>query len=288
MAVTLILVGKTPGQSQFSLDQFTEHYKCDATADVVLTDASVPQRGDVHPNYPFMFVTDRHCAETAQSASALDLVYGGCLASSGGAPVLPPQQHEFGDAVQSASSSWGSAGASIGTVSAQFYAPQNILSYISYNAVGTVEADDPTGDIEIITVTAGSGTFAPGTTIATLATSYFSSQIVHSMRSTEVVVATKFWQNVSTKTKVLVPFIITIPAGTALIGIGAPGSGYAVGNTLTISAGGESATIVVASLGVSQSILQITTTSNTFTTAHSLLVPSGGSGSGALFNVIIV
>ena len=288
MAVTLILVGKTPGQTQFGLDQFIEHYKCETTADLVLTDTSVPQRGNVHPDYPFMFVTDRHCAETSQSASALDLIYGGCLASSGGAPVLPPRQHEFGDAVQSASSSWGSAGATIGTVSAQFYAPQNTLSYISYNAVGTDEADDPTGDPEIITVTAGNGTFAPGTTIATLATDYFSSQIVHSLKSTEVVVATKFWQNVSIKTKVLVPFIINTPAGTALIGIGAPGTGYAVGNTLSISAGGESATLVVVSLGVSQSILQISTTSNTFTVGHNLLVPSGGSGSGALFNVVIV
>lgn len=201
--------------------------------------------------------------------------------------ILPPYRHEFGDAIQSASSSWGSAGASIGTVSVQFYAPENTLNYLSSPSVGTVEADDPTGAIEIITVQSGNSNFAPGTTIANLATNYFSEQIVHTLDSQEMV-AGKYWQNTSRKTKVLVPFIITVPAGTALITIGAPGTGYAVGNVLSISASGQSATFTVTSLGVSQSILQINVTANTFTAGHNLLVPSGGSGSGALFNVVIV
>ncbi len=79
MAVTLTLTGKTPGQTQFGLDTFTEHYKCDATADVVLTDPGVPQMLTPHPDYPYMFITNRYCSETSESASALDLVYTGML-----------------------------------------------------------------------------------------------------------------------------------------------------------------------------------------------------------------
>ncbi len=85
MPVTLTLTRKTPGQTQFGLDTFTEHYKCDATADVVLTDPSVPQIGAAHPDYPFMFITNRYCTETSESASALDLVYMGVL--SGGRQI---------------------------------------------------------------------------------------------------------------------------------------------------------------------------------------------------------
>ena len=269
-----------PSSTAFGLDQLRRSYKTALSATAAI--AAAPAVGTADETFPNMFLVPISTPESAESATRVDLVYMGTFGST-----LPAQKHDSGDAVQSASSSWGSGGATIGTVSVQFYAPQNTLTYFSYLGVGTDEAADPTGDPQIITVTAGSGTFAPGTTIATLATSYFSSQIVHSLDSSEIVPG-KYWQNVSRKTKVLVPFIITIPAGTALIGIGAPGTGYNVGDTLSISAGGESATIVVASLGVSQSILQISVTSNTFTTAQSLLVPSGGGGSGALFNVIIV
>ncbi len=106
MAVTLTLTGKTPGQTQFGLDTFTEHYKCDVTADVVLTDGSVPAMGSVHPSYPFMFVTARYCSETSESASALDLTYMGVL---GGTCVItlndPGADYVAGDQVAIASGS---------------------------------------------------------------------------------------------------------------------------------------------------------------------------------------
>src|SRR5712672_2218954 len=108
MATVLTLTGKSPGQTQFGLDTFTESYKCDATADVVLTDPTVSQMGSAHPDYPFMFVTARPCSETGESASVLDLIYTGCLTDDGvGNPILPSQQHEYDNAVQSATSSRG-------------------------------------------------------------------------------------------------------------------------------------------------------------------------------------
>src|SRR5689334_15177144 len=135
MAVTLTLVGKTPGQPQFSLDTFTEHYKCDATADVVLTDLSVPQKGDVHPIYQFMFLTDRRCTETGERASALDLVYTGCLKDTGGetpAPVLPPSKHKYGTAIQTAQSALPMQGlAPTSPLTLEFYAQTSELVFWS-------------------------------------------------------------------------------------------------------------------------------------------------------------
>ncbi len=284
MAVTLTLTGKTPGQIQFGLDTFTEHYKCDATADVVLTDGSVPEIGAAHPDYATMFVTARNCGETGESASALDLIYMGTLSGD-----LPAQKHDSGEAIQSASSSYGATGAILGQVSAQYYAPTNTLSYVSTDPVGLDEADDPTDDPDIITVIVGSGNFAPGTTIGDIATSYFSTQIVHSLQNTEIVIG-QYWQHVSTKTKVLIPFLVTVPSGTAFVTLAAGGAGYRVGDQLAISAGGETATMQVTTVGLSYSILTFVTATNTFTTNQTFLAPSGmiGTGSGARFNVVIV
>src|SRR5258707_11750554 len=102
MAVTLTLIQKRPSQQQFGLDTFTEIYKCDATADVVLTDAGVPQMGSAHPDYAFMFVTGRPCYETGEKASELNLIYMGCLNVIDDAPVLPAQQPSSGGQIASA------------------------------------------------------------------------------------------------------------------------------------------------------------------------------------------
>jgi len=104
MAVTRYRTGKTPNQPQFALDQFTEHWKCRETADVVLLDGSVPQRGDAHPDYAGMFVTDRYCSETGPSSSLLDLVYTGTLSGD-----LPPVQDAEDNPVQSATTYTSSA-----------------------------------------------------------------------------------------------------------------------------------------------------------------------------------
>ncbi len=99
MAVTLTLTGKTPGQTQFGLDTFTEHYKCDATANVVLTDGSVPAMGSAHPDYPFMFMTARYCSETGESASALDLTYTGVFGGTASIVTIndPGTSYSIGD-----------------------------------------------------------------------------------------------------------------------------------------------------------------------------------------------
>src|SRR5262252_1854643 len=156
MAIVLTHVGRTPGQSQFALDAFTEHYKANETADIVLTDASVPQRGDAHPDYRFMFVTDRRCVETGERASALDLVYTGCLKDTGGGtplPVLPPFKHQDGDAVASASTSTSSAiwpRLATSPATLQYYSPTSEVVAMSQDAAGTgITYPDP----PLVTVT---------------------------------------------------------------------------------------------------------------------------------------
>src|SRR5215471_3838379 len=164
MAITRYKVSKTPVQQQFGLDQFTERWKCLETADVVLTDGSVPHKGDAHPDYPFMFVTDRYCVESGESSSALDLVYTGCLASADDLPVLPPQQHESDVQVMSSSSSRSSGGATLSAANTvQFNAPTNSLNFLTYNAAGDVSGvTDPAADVEVITLQLGDTSYVPG------------------------------------------------------------------------------------------------------------------------------
>src|SRR6266446_2303094 len=149
MSITLTRIGKTPGQTQFGLDTFIEHYKCDATADVVLTDSSVPAKGSAHPSYPFMFVTARPVQETSEKASALDLVYMGCHKAISDVPVLPEQKHEEDDAVMSASSSKGKTGLTLTSpITVQYYAPTRQLVFFTYNAEGDRgTVTDPDDDI---------------------------------------------------------------------------------------------------------------------------------------------
>jgi hypothetical protein len=290
MAVTLILVGKTPGQTQFGLDTFTEHYKTGTTADLVLTDASVPQKGDAHPSYPFMFVTDRNCQESAELSSGLDLIYTGCLAESDGAPVLPPQQQEFDTAVQSASSSRSAGGQTVTSpITVQYYAPSSNLSYISYNAPGTASAPTPIGEPVIMTITCGDATFSGASTPALIA-GWFSILTVETSSSTEIV-AGKFWANTARKMVIMSPFLVLLVSG-GYLSMYSPGDGYTAGDILTVSSGGESATIHVISVGAvwggGAGIMTWEQTANSFTVAYTALPASGGSGSGAAFNVFII
>ncbi len=284
MAVTLTLTGKTPGQTQFGLDTFTEHYKCDATADVVLTDDSVPAMNSVHPDYPFMFVTARYCTETSESASALDLTYTGCLTGVE-LPNLPPQQHISTQAVMSGTSSRGFDGTILTSpLSAQYYAPANKLQWITYGAAGEAgTASNPSADIVPITVTIGDTTYSPTGVLATVINNFFTRLVVGALDTTEIV-AGKFWQNGETKTLTLSPLIVTFTPGDYIV-LYAPGSGYTVGNSLTINDGmGHSCDISVTSVGVGNSIVDYTFSSNTFDyTTPSPISASGGSGSGAAF-----
>ena len=161
MAVTLTLVGKTPGQTQFGLDTFTERYKCDAAADVVLTDAGVPQILSAHPDFMlFMFVTNRYCSETSESASALDLVYTGCLLSVDGVPTLPVKKATSGGQVASATSNtssiiWPVVATNPATV--QFYAATSTLDFYSNDPADSSEPDDPPRVAHLITWDLGFG-----------------------------------------------------------------------------------------------------------------------------------
>ncbi len=281
MAVTLTLTGKTPGQTQFGLDTFTERYKCDAAADDVLTDGSVPAMGSAHPDYASMFVTARYVSETGESASALDLTYMGTLSGD-----LPPRKHDTENAVQSATSSRGTNGViATSPISVQFYAPTNVLSYISTSGPGSDVADDPTDDLVIIGITIGDTSVSAGS-VPDLVGIFFQQQILETHQSTEIVTG-QYWQNTSRKIKSYIAFVVTLTPGF-YIALAASGSGYAVSNTLTITSGGETATMNVDTLGIGNSVASFTVLTNTFSAPHNLLSATGGSGSNAKFNVIEV
>lgn len=336
MSISLIHSGRTPASPQFNLDTFVEHYNAADAADVVLLDPSVPQRGDAHGDYPFMFVTDRRVAETGEKSSAIDVVYMGIMktlnsgtltvgtlyaianyvsgddftnvgaasntigvnfVATGTTPAnwshgsnlipLPPAQNESEDAVMSASSMTTSFGLHLqAPVTVQFYAPSNIKSFVSYlGQAATGFADDPTGDPQIITVSIGDATFTPGS-FSNLSGECFTTFVAHTLKPKEIV-AGRYWQNVSKKVKTYIPWVFTITSG-AYVSLGATGVGYHVGDTLTVSDGISSAVIYIDSVGVAGSVYTYHQTSNTFTTNQYLLPSTGGHGTGALWNIIII
>lgn len=288
MAVTLTIVGKTPGQQQFGLDTFTEHYKCNATADVVLTDPGVPEMTEAHPEYPFMFVTARYCDETGEKASVLDLVYTGCIRSADDLPALPSQQTQADTQIQSASSSRSSSGGILTSpATIQFYAPSSVLSYVSFGGPGGAAPAAPSGIPVVITWTVGDTSFTI-TSLPELVDAFFSIQINTTYQSTEIVDG-QYWQNTVRTTLIYVPFIFDIPPGPFL-SLYSPGDGYTVGDTLTCTVSGESAVVVLTSVGGFQGtgILAWTESSNTFTVAHTAMPATGGTGSGGGFNVTII
>ncbi len=212
MAVTLTLRGKTPGQTQFGLDTFTEHYKCDVTADVVLTDPGVPQMLSVHPDYAFMFVTSRYCTETSESASALDLVYTGCLNVSGEDPVLPAQKPSSGGQVASSTTNTSSAifpATATNPATVQFYAITNTLTFVSNDPADTSEPDDPPTITALITWDLGFGV-QPGICtddlVAFLLTEAFIQAIIETPPEVEPIVAGQFYQITKRKTRTLWPY----------------------------------------------------------------------------------
>ncbi len=295
MAVTLTLTGKTPNNTQFGLDTFAERYKCDATADVVLTDAGVPQMGDAHPDYPFMFVTGRPCYETGESASALDLIYTGCLTDDGdGNPILPPSQTTYGDSVMSASSIKAAGGLTAASpFTLQFYAPERNLSWITYGAKGDVSSvSDPIDNPTVITLTIGDASFS-GTTfsVPALVAAFFTLQITPTIQSTELVAGSQFWLNNGKKIKHYVPFIFDLPPGFYPV----PNNGgfnYQVGDSITVNSGGACVMTVVAIFngygsGTAGQIIGTTIDSNALSIASSSPInATGGSGSGASYTVI--
>ncbi len=213
MAVTLTLSGKTPGNVQFGLDTFTERYKCDATADVVLVDPGVPQLLSAHDDYPFMFVTNRYCYETGESASSLDLVYTGCLTDDGdGNPVLPAQKVTSGGQVASATTNtdediFPSTATNPATV--QFYAITNTLSFFTNDIDDTSEPADPPEIDSLVTWDLGFGV-QPGLSypdlVTYLLTKAFIQGIIESPPQIEPIVFGQFYQITKHKTRTLFPY----------------------------------------------------------------------------------
>ncbi len=207
MAVTLTLTGKTPGNTQFGLDTFTEHYKCDATADDVLTDGSVPAMASVNPDYATMFVTARYVSETGESASALDLVYTGTLSGE-----LPPQKATSGGQVASATTNTSSAifpSTATNPATVQFYAITNTLSFYTTDPDDASEPDDPPEIDDLITWDLGFGV-QPGSSkpdlVAFLLTEAFIQAIIEPQPEIEPVVVGQFYFITKRKTRTLQPY----------------------------------------------------------------------------------
>ncbi len=281
MAVTLTLTGKTPGQTQFGLDTFTEHYKCDATADVVLTDAGVPQMGAAHPDYAFMFITNRYCTETSESASALDLVYTGCLTGEE-SPTLPASQASSGNPIQTASSNNGGSNSTI-----EFYAVTSTLRFVSYLAPGTIgHVTTPTDDPVVRYVTTGDQSYGPGSDGIASVIARFFSLVSSDVISTEETVSGKYWINTETVIKYYAPVAIACHTlMTKAVCIVQSGQDYVVSDSLNFSYGGDSASLTVDSVdAVTGAITDFTIVSDTISAPLILIIgATDGSGTGAAF-----
>lgn len=292
MALTLLSV--SPIINQFGLDQLTMNYKSDAPWDTTLADGSLPEKGDAHPSYSFMFVTDIRLLESAESACIFDVIYQGAFKSSGGNPILPAAKTDQNIAVLTASSSKAYTGQELTSpATVQYYAPTAIKTYYSYNAPATANfVADPATDIIPISLTVGDTTLSITEPITNIINNFFQQHIQHTIESTEFVLGGKYWVNVSQKQKLLQPWLFAITPG-AYIALFNPGQGYNIGDSLTINAsGGQTAAISVTQIGsiwgAGHSILSFTVSTNTFTSSYTGLPASGGAGTDAAFNVIII
>lgn len=212
MAVTLYHIGRTPGQNQFGLVQFTEHYKSDSTGSTVITDSSVPQMGAAHPDYAFLFVTNRSVREVSENASMLDITYTGCFGSGSGTN-LPPQQHSSEHSVATATTYTSSLiwpAVATTPASLQFYAQTTTLVYFWPDATTfTDEPADPatvTSD-QVITWTIGGE--QPASSIPGIVTWLLDNAFVQAITKTTIVkenVAGHYYQITSKKTRTLLPY----------------------------------------------------------------------------------
>ena len=208
MAITLTHIGRRPGQTQYGLDTFTEIYKANEAADVVSLDASVPQRGDAHPDYAGMFVTDRYFNESGESACALDIIYMGSMSGE-----LPPQKATTTGEIASATTNTSSIifpGTSTNPATVQFYAITNTLSFISTDPADTSEPDDPPDITEsgIITWDLGFGVVPQchDDIVTFLLTQAFVQGIIEPPPEVEPIVEGQYYQITKRKTKTLFPY----------------------------------------------------------------------------------
>ncbi len=211
MAVVLTWQGSTPGQPQYGLATLTEHYKVQNDDGSQITAAAAllagPARGAAHPTYSTMFCTDRYCAETGESASALDVTYMGTLDGD-----LPPQKATSGGQVASSTTNTSSAifpAVATNPATVQFYAVTSTLSFISTDPADASEPDDPPEVTSLITWDLGFGV-QPGLSnpdlITFLLTEAFVQAIIEAPPDVEPLVQGQFYLITKRKTRTLLPY----------------------------------------------------------------------------------
>lgn len=273
---------------QFELDQMSVPFSGAATG--LTTYVSSLTRGTAWSDDANMFLTGWTVSDSNKQYPTVTLEYMGAKQGQ-----LPPAKTDYDDQVQSASSNHASSGTVLTQpLSVQYYAPSVVYSWITYNArgnIGDVTIPDPEDDPRVITLTCGDTTFATGPSVEEIISVYFSEQIVSTFSATELVRDGKYYQNVARKTKTLSPWIFDFPTG-AHFTLYSPGLNYSVGDILTIYGDSGYGTVRVDSVGSifghGDGIINFTQLSNTCTENEIMLAASGGSGSGAAFNVFVV
>ena len=142
MDSSFIPVEVVPSVTAYGLEQLRRSYKTALSAEAAV--AAAPLVGEPDEVFPNMFLVNVSTPESAESATRIDLLYMGCLRGDEGVPILPNEKTDYGTAVQSATSSKNSYGATLNSpATLQYYAPSIALSYISFEGPGTTAAPTP-------------------------------------------------------------------------------------------------------------------------------------------------
>jgi hypothetical protein len=272
---------------QFELDQMSVPFSGAATG--LTTYVSSLTRGSAWSGDANMYLTGWNVSDSNKQYPTVTQEY---LGAKGG--VLPPAKIDYDDQVQSATSSRSASTTLASPLTVQYYAPSVIYSWITAGGPGNIESvtvPDPDNDIRVISLSCNDATFSPGSVIDEIVSAYFSQQIVTTFSSNELTATGGYYQNSIRKTRFLSPHLFDIAPG-AYLTLYTPGTGYAAGDILTINGTSGYGTITVLTVGSifghGQGILTFTQDSATFTEAEIALSATGGSGSGAKFNVFII
>lgn len=272
--------------STFDLDQLIIPYRGRYSQLETFLSAHTP--GEVSPIDVNMFLMQR-LPDDHKQFPTVRMMYSG---KRGG--VLPPGRRDLDDDVMTASSKRSNGNVILTSpMVVEFYAPTSILTYYTRTNAGHDQADPPSGNPRPIELTVFDTSYSVGGTVEAQVNAFFTVQTISTNKSTEVVPGGQYWRNVSKKTKKYTSWIFDVPSG-AFITLFNPGTGYQVGDIITIVGGGGVAQITVTSVIVifgdpdQAGIYQWTVNSNTMTEAAVNMHGSGGSGSGAAFNVFIL
>lgn len=270
---------------QFELDQMSVPFSGAVTG--LTTYISSLTRGSAWSGDSSMFLTGWSVSDSNKQYPTVTLEYMGAKAG-----LLPPAKIDYDDQVQTASSSRSASTVLSSPLTVEYYAPSVIYSWITANSRGSSSGGvTPDSDPRIIKITTGDTSFSSSGTVAEIVAAYFSIEIITSFKATELVRDSKYYLNEIRSTKFYAPLIFDFPSGGHFT-LYNPGNGYSVGDILTVSGDSGSGTVKVLSVGSvwggGTGILSFEQLSNSFTQNESALPASGGSGSGAGFNVFVV